>query len=335
MQNKVEEILKINEGKKLYDEACKKILSSKQILSYIMKECIVYYKDIPIQEIPNYIEKEIHHDGEYIIGRNVEDTSIIGAKIEFDLLFTAQKPNSKQDVDIYINIEAQNDDRVGYDIENRAMYYCSRLVDRQKGNSYGFVKSNYNDIKEVYSIWLCFGHSKKKDNDIVVYEWIGRSKKEKEIKKGVATAILLYIPEKPEEEEISLQNMISTLFTKVMKIEKKKELLRSKYDILKVEEIEEEMDGMCNLSDGIYNDGVKDGVQQGLQLGLKQGKTEGLLEGKREGLQLGKREGSIASTVEHVKSLIKSGKFTYEEAIEILEVPTNIRSAVKKEFLKN
>ena len=52
-------VIEKNEIGKAYDEYCKKILCNKQILSYIIKECILEFADISLQEIPYYIESNI------------------------------------------------------------------------------------------------------------------------------------------------------------------------------------------------------------------------------------------------------------------------------------
>ena len=44
------------DDKKAYDMYCKKLLSNKQILAYVMKGCIPEYADIPLEDIPSYIE---------------------------------------------------------------------------------------------------------------------------------------------------------------------------------------------------------------------------------------------------------------------------------------
>lgn len=54
---------------------------------------------------------------------------------------------------IIINVEAQKDEPNGYDILNRAIFYVSRMISSQKERD--FSNSNYNDIKRVYSIWIC------------------------------------------------------------------------------------------------------------------------------------------------------------------------------------
>ena len=81
---------------KVYDIYCKKILSNKQILAHIIKECIDEFKDIPTKIIPNYIESNLQNDNlninnDKIIGKNLEDESIPGSLIKYDILFTPRK----------------------------------------------------------------------------------------------------------------------------------------------------------------------------------------------------------------------------------------------------
>ena len=49
--------------------------------------------------------------------------------------------------------EAQKEEPGKYYILNRAIFYVGRIVSSQKGRD--FVKSEYNKMKRVYSIWIC------------------------------------------------------------------------------------------------------------------------------------------------------------------------------------
>lgn len=62
---------------------------------------------------------------------------------------------------------------------------------------------------------------------------------------------------------------------------------------------------MCNYSDCVE--------QQGVEKGLAKGRAEGRLE----------------SLSESVANLVRSGRFSIEAALDILKVPTDIRSTVK------
>lgn len=54
-----------------------------------------------------------------------------------------------------VNIEAQKGEPASYRILNREVFYVSRLISSQKERD--FVKMNYDDIRRVYSIWVCMG----------------------------------------------------------------------------------------------------------------------------------------------------------------------------------
>lgn len=80
----------MREAKRLYDEQCKKILSYKQILAYIFKECLEEYKDLSLEKIQELLDEEQSHDK--MISKNVEDQSIRGSMIRYDLLYKLRNP---------------------------------------------------------------------------------------------------------------------------------------------------------------------------------------------------------------------------------------------------
>ena len=71
--------------------------------------------------------------------------------IRFDIIFYVRMKDGLSQ--IIINVEAQKDEPDGYGILNRAIFYVSRMISSQKERD--FVNSNYDDIKRVYSIWVC------------------------------------------------------------------------------------------------------------------------------------------------------------------------------------
>lgn len=148
-------VIEKNEIGKAYDEYCKKILCNKQILSYIIKECILEFADISLQEIPYYIESNPVFDvivNDTIQGKNLEDESISGALIKYDILFEVSLPRKKGQnehelIRVFVNLEAQNKDNPGYPLLSRAVYYCSRLLAKQKNAPDGFQHSTFGKIK--------------------------------------------------------------------------------------------------------------------------------------------------------------------------------------------
>ena len=126
-----------------YDASCKRILSYESILAWILKDALEECKDFSISEIIAGIEPDNSH--EKIIGFNVEDESIPGARLYFDLVFVVRY----QKRTILVNIEAQSSP-VHYHLKNRAFYYGCRLIDLQK-NLQG---SDYDALVAVATIWL-------------------------------------------------------------------------------------------------------------------------------------------------------------------------------------
>ena len=144
-----------NGHKLTYDEYCKRILSNKQILARIIKECVSEFHDMPLAEIPDYIVSDpttsINDDKtiDKIYGMNPEDTSVFSAKIIFDIIVGIRLPDSheKENIGLILNIEAQANSNRHYPLLSRAIYYCSRLLARQKNRPDGFQHSDFQHLK--------------------------------------------------------------------------------------------------------------------------------------------------------------------------------------------
>ena len=318
-------VIEKNEIGKAYDEYCKKILCNKQILSYIIKECIREFADIPLQEIPHYIESNPEFDvivNDSIQGKNLEDESISGALIKYDILFEVSLPRKKgrnehELIRVFVNLEAQNKDNPGYPLLSRAVYYCSRLLAKQKNAPDGFQHSKFDKIKKVYSIWICIQHAKEKDNVMNTYSMheICRKRKWEAPKEeyDLMNAIMIYPGKdypstKAFEENHDFMEMLSILFIAKWKAEDKKARLKEKYGIIMTQEIEREVDYMCNLSQGIREEGLTEGLEKGVA------------------------KGRIDTTLCYVKRLIQKNNFSVTEAMDLLGVDEKIRPVILQQL---
>ena len=117
------------ETKRLYDEQCKKILSYKQILAYIFKECLEEYKDLSLEKIQELLDEGQSHDK--MISKNVEDQSIRGSMIRYDLLYKLRNP--------------------------------------QRNDPEGFEEDDLDNVQKVITLWICLRHARYKDNTINTY----------------------------------------------------------------------------------------------------------------------------------------------------------------------
>lgn len=164
---------------------CKRLLSNKQILAYVMKACIPEFADIPLEDIPSYIEmSSIKNTAEceHIHDQQIEvtDESIPGSQIKYDIQFEAMLPfkqkkagkgtSTEKRLRMIINLESQARDDPGYPLIKRALYYCGRLMAKQKHPKDGFQHSDYGSIKKVCSIWICIGHNNQKNDVINTYQ---------------------------------------------------------------------------------------------------------------------------------------------------------------------
>lgn len=172
-----------------YDEACKRLLGNKEILAWILKTVVKEFKDCEVKEIAGrYIEgtPEIasvpvnpgetnagiprRSEGEAhsrVAGMNNEDSVYREGRIFYDIRFQAVYPKLGKLIRIYINVEAQKDFYPGYPIPKRGIFYCSRMISAQYHTE--FEEPDYDEIKKVYSIWLCLNPSKKAGNTIARY----------------------------------------------------------------------------------------------------------------------------------------------------------------------
>ena len=117
------------------DSMCKKILSNKIILAWIMKSVVKEYAGCGVAEIaseliegtPKISEVLLHRDEVYvderIVGGNTEDITVTEGKATFDIYFTAIVPNdfnnNSEWTKHYMNVEPQDEFYIGYPIIKR------------------------------------------------------------------------------------------------------------------------------------------------------------------------------------------------------------------------
>ncbi len=262
-----------------YDASAKRLLGQKYILAHILVKTVKEFMDMNPKHIVPLIEGEPYigtvpvepgftnivteTNGERLIGLNNENTEINEGLIRFDIIFYVRMPskdNLKKELSqIIINVEAQKSEPTAYDILNRAIFYASRMISTQKGRD--FENSNYNDIKRVYSIWICMNMDKNsmshihlvKDNIIDTYQWKGNLNLLNIIMLGLAKEL-------PEHDETyELHRLLGTLLSQNLTIDEKLTIIDNEYDIPVEEDFRRDVNIMCNLSQGIKEDGIAEG----------------------------------------------------------------------------
>ena len=187
--------------------------------------------------------------GQRIVGLNTENAEINEGLVRFDIIFYVRMKNGLSQ--IIVNIEAQKDEPTEYKILNRAIFYVSRLISSQKERD--FVNTNYDDIKQVFSIWICMNMDDNslshihltKDELLKPCNWKGNL----DLLNIVLIGITNEIPE--HDEKYEMHRLIGALLSSELKEQEKLDIIEHEYNIPTSQEFREDVRIMCNLSTGI------------------------------------------------------------------------------------
>lgn len=264
-----------------YDESAKRLLGQKSILAHILVKTVDEFKGMNPRDVVSYIEGTpyissvpvepgltnmvVERDGERVVGFNSENQERNEGLIRFDIVFYVRMKDGLSQ--IIINVEAQKSDPEGYDILNRAIFYVSRLISSQKERD--FVNSNFDDMKRVYSIWVCMNMDENSMNHIHLTndqvlgncEWKGKLDLINIVMIGLAKEL------PPHDENYELHRLLGALLSKELTIDEKLNIIGTEYDIPMEEDFRKDVSVMCNLSQGIKEDGIEIGKEIGEAIG--------------------------------------------------------------------
>lgn len=266
------------------DEACCRLVANKVILARLLQAVVQEYQDCSIAELeqkylegePSILSSAVDQDAPdpgRIKGEPTVDKSQTEGTIMYDILFSAYSPRRKQDSQVIINVESQNQWNPGYSLMKRAAYYAARMLSRQKGTV--FTGSDYGKLQKVYTIWICLDPPKTKQNTITVFsmepeQLVGNAEYGK-INYDMATVIMVCLGE-TERKKKDILRLLRILLSPEILPELKKQVLQEEYGIPMTIEMEKEAENMCNIGRGIA---VKY-EEKGLEKGRAEGRTEGL-----------------------------------------------------------
>ena len=260
-----------------YDTRVKRLLAQKSILAHILVKTVDEFKGMKPEDVVKYIEGEpsisvvpvepglanmekTDAAGQRIVGLNTENAEINEGLVRFDIIFYIRMPSvddTKNGLSqIIVNIEAQKDEPTEYKILNRAIFYVSRLISSQKERD--FVNTNYDDIKQVFSIWICMNMDDNslshihltKDEMLKPCNWKGNL----DLLNIVLIGITNEIPE--HDEKYEMHRLIGTLLSGELKEQEKLDIIEHEYNIPISQEFREDVSIMCNLSQGIEDKAI-------------------------------------------------------------------------------
>ena len=254
-----------------YDTRVKRLLAQKSILAHILVKTVDEFKGMKPEDVVKYIEGEpsisvvpvepglanmekTDATGQRIVGLNTENAEINEGLVRFDIIFYVRMKNGLSQ--IIVNIEAQKDEPTEYKILNRAIFYVSRLISSQKERD--VVNTNYDDIKQVFSIWICMNMDDNslshihltKDEMLKPCNWKGNL----DLLNIVLIGITNEIPE--HDEKYEMHRLIGALLSSELKEQEKLDIIEHEYNIPISQEFREDVSIMCNLSQGIEDKAI-------------------------------------------------------------------------------
>ena len=302
-----------------YDNSAKRLIAHKIILARILIKTVEKFKGMDPLEVAALIEgipyistvpvepgltNAVHfQNGKRIVGFNTENQELNEGLVRFDIVFYVRMKDGLSQ--IIINVEAQKDEPSDYKILNRAVFYVSRLISAQKEKD--FENSSYDDIKCVYSIWICMNMEENtmshihltKEDMIGSYEWKGNLDLLNIIMIGLAKEL-------PEHDETyELHRLLGALLSRELTIDEKLDIIGNEYDIPLEENFRKDMSTMCNLSQGVK--------EEGIAIGRAEGEAGLIAKMYKNGLSIEQIASATDKTVEEVRAIIE-GKEKSQEA---------------------
>lgn len=310
-----------------YDNSAKRLIAHKIVLAWILIRTVEEFKGMEPLEVAALIEGIPYisavpvepgltnavrfKNGKRLVGFNTENQEMNEGLVRFDIVFYVRMKDGLSQ--IIINVEAQKDEPSDYEILNRAVFYVSRLISSQKERD--FENSSYDDIKCVYSIWICMNMEENtmshihltKEDLIGSYEWKGNLDLLNIIMIGLAKELPEY------DETYELHRLLGALLSRELTVDEKLDIIGKEYDIPLEENFRKDMSTMCNLSQGVKEEGIAIGRREGLEEGRREGHAELITKMYKNGLSIEQIASATDKTVEEVRTIIE-GKEKSQEA---------------------
>ena len=278
-------------NKAKYDKNVKEFLSDVQVLARIVKYTVSEVENLSVEEIITCIDGKSVETGAVSVMPGltnlgkieslqtedfIQNEGYVTFDIRFSLIYNGEP------FKIIINIEAQkstNSSKLGYHLENRIIYYLSRLISSQKEKE--FFNSEYDNIKKVYSIWICMDTEEGRDSiskiSLGAETLYGTPCEFPELDKMCGIVIRI----REDDNVVESKNVLIAMLEDMLENESgevKKRKLEEKYDMKMTTELERKIDDMCNLSTVVEEKGIQKGIQKGIEKGIEKGKLLQLFE---------------------------------------------------------
>ena len=188
----------------------------------------------------------------------------------------------------------------------RGIFYAAREISSQLDRE--FKIPHYNNIKKVYSIWICMNAPGYIGNAIAKYFIVKR-----DVVAGIPdnpkayyklSVVMICLNEKKEKRN-ELLEMLNHLLSANETAEEKKRILDKQFEISMENEMGRSLNIMCNLSDYVEEQAMEKGMTKGKEEGRKEGRKDVIRELVQKKLKKGKSLEEIADALEETVDVIQ------------------------------
>jgi len=272
----------VEADKAKYDQNVKELIADPQILARILQQTVVEVEGMSVDEVIECIDTNSIEVASVPVEpglTNARKTGKIESKqtenaipnegyITFDVRCSLFIKSSH--IKIIINVEAQKSSKVsqlGYHLENRIVFYLSRMISSQKGIE--FSSDEYDNIKKVYSIWICMDAADGEESiskiSLESKTLYGKEQSFSELDKMCGIVIRIRKRSNVEESKNVLIAMLEDLLADENSQAKKDKLVR-KYNMEMTTELRRRIGKMCNISDVVLERGIEKGIMNTINI---------------------------------------------------------------------
>ena len=115
--------------------------------------------------------------------------------------------------------------------------------------------------------------------------------------------------------------MLEVLFTGRYAAKEVIQILEDEYEFAHAHTMERTVSEMCNLSQGIFEEGMEKGMAQGMEKGIEKGIAQGIERGIAQGMEKGIERGTNRERLQNIRSLMETTGWPAEQVMTVMKIP--------------
>ena len=128
----------------------------------------------------------------------------------------------------------------------------------------------------------------------------------------MANLVIFYVSSWISAQTYELHRLLGALLSRELTVDEKLDIIGNEYDIPIEESFRKDMSTMCNLSQGVKEEGIAIGRREGLEEGRRAGHAEIITKMYKNGLSPEQIASATDKTIEEIKTII-AGKESLNE----------------------